>query len=145
MIRPRLIPTLLTLSVALALALGSIALAASLKKGGTYAGQIVQGRDPITVTISSSGKTAKVSVVSAPLFCQGGGAGERQITKPARISKAGKFSAVISYEFVPEHKVTAKLYVKGTFKGKKLTGTARSEFLLARECDGSARFSATSK
>jgi hypothetical protein len=145
MIRPRRISAVLALAITAVMALTSVGLAVALKKGGSYAGQIVQGHEPITVKVSSSGKTAKASVQFAPIFCEGGGAGERQLAKPAPISKAGKFREVISYEFVPTHKVTGKLYVKGTFKGKKLTGTARSEFLLAKQCDGSARFSASAK
>ena len=129
----------------LALALTGIALAAAPKKGATYTGKTSHESDPITLKVSHSGKTVTVAETFAPLYCEGGGAGERQISKPAAISRSGAFSTVISYEFAPEHKITSKLYVKGTFNGKKVKGTARSEFLLAHQCDGSTSFSATTK
>jgi hypothetical protein len=78
-------------------------------------------------------------------LCEGGGAPERQITKPASISKRGSFSASIAYEFIFTHKITAKLFFKGKFAGHAVKGTARSEFVLAKGCDGSTTFSAKTK
>lgn len=129
----------------LALAVCSLALAAGARKGATYSGTTVHLKEPITLKVSRSGKTVTVNEAFAPLYCEGGGAGERAITKAVPISSSGKFKAVISYEFVPEKKITSKLYVSGTFKGKKVSGTARSEFLLAHQCDGSTSFSASTK
>jgi len=129
------------------------ALAAGPKKGATYTGTTVQGKEPITLKVSANGKSVTVGVQFAPLYCQGGGAGERQITKPAAIAKNGSFSGTIAYEFVPTHKQTTKLYFKGKFSGKSVRGTARSEFGLisaeARkslaECNGSTSFTAKTK
>ncbi len=136
-------PALTSVTILLALALCSLALAAPAKKGATYSGNTVHLKEPITLKVSRSGKTVTVSETFAPLYCEGGGAGEREITKAVPVSSSGKFKAVISYEFVPEKKITSKLYVSGKFNGKKVGGTARSEFLLAHQCDGSTSFSAS--
>ncbi len=136
---------IVVLAAALSLALAGVALAAAPKKGATYTGKTSHESQPITLKVSRTGKTVTVSEAFAPLYCEGGGAGEKQIAKAATISRSGAFSTVITYEFVQEHKVTSKLYVKGTFNGKKVKGTARSEFLLAHQCDGSTSFSAATK
>src|ERR1700759_1430320 len=93
----------------------SIALAGGAKKGATYSGTLAQGKQPITLKVSGRGKTVTASVMVAPLYCEGGSAGERQITKPASIAQNGSFSATIVYEFAPTHTRTTKLYVKGKF------------------------------
>ncbi len=125
-----------------ALAVPALASAAGPVKGAKYAGTTVQGKEPISLKVSSSGKSVTVSIETAPAFCQGGSAGTRQITKPAAISAGGSFKGSISYEFTPEHKITAKLFFSGKFSGHTAKGTARSEFLLAKQCDGSTSFSA---
>jgi hypothetical protein len=135
------------------LATAAVALAAGPKKGATYTGATVQNKEPITLKVSSSGRTVRASVVSAPLYCEGGGGGERQITKPATISKSGRFSATIAYEFIPTHKVVTKLYISGRFSGKTVKGSARSEFGLLnaaalrnlKQCDGSTSFTARTR
>jgi hypothetical protein len=135
------------------LATAAVALAAGPKKGATYTGATVRGKEPITLKVSSSGRAVTASVVFPPLYCEGGGGGTRQITKPAAISKSGGFSATIAYEFIPAHKVVTKLYVSGRFSGKTVKGSARSEFgLLSAEalrslkrCDGSTSFAARTK
>lgn len=129
------------------------ALAGGAKKGATYSGQTVQGKEPITLKVSRNGKSVTVGVLFAPLYCQGGGAGERQITQPATIAKDGSFKSTILYEFTPTHAKTSKLYVSGKFSGKQVKGSARSEFGLisasARKelakCNGSTSFSAKTK
>ncbi len=131
----------------------SIALAGGAKKGATYSGALVQGKQPITLKVSGSGKTVTASVMVAPFYCEGGSAGERQITKPAPIAQDGSFSTSIVYEFVPSHTRTTKLYIKGKFSGKTAKGTARSEFGLItptaakelQKCNGSTSFSAKTK
>jgi hypothetical protein len=138
----------------LALLIGvTAAAAAGPKKGATYTGTTVQGKQPIALKVSKSGKAVTVSVQFAPLYCEGGGAGERQLTKPASIAKDGSFKGTITYEFVPTHKKTTKLYFSGKFSGKSVKGTARSEFGLIspaaakelQKCDGSTSFSAKTK
>jgi hypothetical protein len=129
------------------------ALAAGPKKGATYSGTTVQGKTTITLKVSASGKFVTVSVPSAPLYCQGGGGPERQITKPAAIAKDGSFKGAITYEFIPNHSKPTKLYFSGKFSGKSVTGHARSEFGLISleahknllQCDGSTSFSAKTK
>jgi hypothetical protein len=131
--------------LSLALVLGGIALAAGPMKGKTYGGSLVRGNVPITLKVAKNGKAVTVSVERPPLYCEGGGVGGRQITKPATISKSGSFSATIVYEFTPNHTTNSKLLVKGKFSGSKVSGSARSEFKLAASCDGSTSFSAKAK
>ncbi len=143
----------LVLAVLVPAVAAAAALAAGPKKGATYSGTIVQGKTSITLKVSANGKSVTVGVPSAPLYCQGGGGPERQITKPATIAKDGSFKGTITYEFIPNHTKPTKLYFSGKFSGKSVKGHARSEFGLisaeARkslaECDGSASFSATTK
>lgn len=134
------------LGLLLGLAFTSIALAVSLKKGATYAGKVAKAPGlPLSLKVSSSGKTVTASMFTIPAFCEGGGAGTKQITKPASISKSGSFVAKISYEFVPEHKIIEKLTLSGKFSGKKASGKATSEFLVAKQCNGATTFTAKAK
>ena len=142
-----------SLAAIVLLLFAAVALAAGAKKGATYAGTTVHGKEPVTLKVSHNGKFVTASVQFAPLYCEGGGAGERQITKPAAIAGNGKFSAIITYEFTPTHAKTDRLYVSGKFSGKNVSGSARSEFGLVSaeahknllQCDGSTTFSAKTK
>jgi hypothetical protein len=134
------------------LATAVVALAAGPKKGATYSGMTVHGKEPIMLRVAKNGKSVTVNVPSAPLYCQGGGPAERQITAPAPIAKDGSFTSTIAYEFVPTHKKTARVYVNGRFSGKSVKGTARSLFGSSLEtfkslhrCDGSTTFTAKTK
>ncbi|MGO9321618.1 MAG: hypothetical protein ACLQBY_12570 [Solirubrobacteraceae bacterium] len=138
----RFLALALTLATGALLAAAAVALAAGPVKGAKYTGATVHGKQPISLKVSGSGKSVTVSVVFAPLYCEGGGTGERQVTKAAAISSSGAFKGSIAYEFTPEHKITAKLFFSGKFSGHSVKGTARSEFLLAKQCDGSTSFSA---
>lgn len=141
------------LAVAGLLACATAAFAAGAKKGATYSGETVQGKEPITLKVSRNGKSVTVGVLFAPLYCEGGGAGERQISQPATIAKDGSFKSTIVYEFAPTHAKTSKLYVSGKFSGKQVKGSARSEFGLVSaqarkelsKCNGSTSFSAKTK
>jgi hypothetical protein len=143
----------LGIAVLIALATAAVALATGPKKGATYSGTLERAKEPITLKVAKNGKSVRVSVQVAPFYCEGGGAGERQISTAAPIAKDGSFSSTIAYEFVPTHAKTTKLSVKGKFSGKTVKGTARSEFGLqslqaARElakCNGSTTFSAKTK
>ncbi|HEY4996710.1 MAG TPA: hypothetical protein VII03_01870, partial [Solirubrobacteraceae bacterium] len=72
--------------LSLALAIAGLALLllvgaalAGVKKGATYAGQIAHGSEPISLKVAANGKSVKVSVATAPLYCQGGGGPTRQL------------------------------------------------------------------
>jgi hypothetical protein len=127
------------------LALTTVALAAGPVKGATYTGTTAHGNAAISLKVSKSGKSVTVNAPSAPIYCQGGGAGTRQITRAATISPSGSFKGSITYEFVPTHRITAHLRFAGKFSGHAVKGTARSEFPLAKQCDGSTSFSAKVK
>jgi hypothetical protein len=133
----------LAVAVAVTACATAVAQAAGPVKGAKYTGTTVRDSQPISLKVSISGKSVSVSVAFAPLYCEGGGAGTLQISKPAAISHNGSFKDTIAYEFTPEHKITSKLYVSGKFSGGKVKGSARSEFPLAKQCDGSTTFSAS--
>lgn len=136
----------LAAALILLLSLSSLALGVSLKKGATYAGVVLRPAGlPLSLKVSSSGRSVTAHMITLPQFCEGGSAGTKQITKPATISQSGSFVAHISYEFEPEHKIIAKLTLTGKFSGKKATGRAKSEFLLAKQCNGSTSFTARTK
>jgi hypothetical protein len=128
----------------LLLALTSVALAGPVK-GATYTGTTSHGNAAISLKVSKSGKSVTVNAPFAAIYCEGGGAGTRQITRAATISPGGSFKGSITYEFVPTHRITAHLRFAGKFSGHAVKGTARSEFPLAKQCDGSTRFSAKVK
>lgn len=142
-----------SLTVLVLLLGAAFALAAGAKKGATYVGATARSKEPIALKVSHDGKTVTASAQVAPLYCQGGGGGTRQLTKPATIGKDGSFKAVITYEFTPTHQKVTKLYVSGKFSGKTVKGSARSEYGLVSaearsnlaQCNGSTTFSATTK
>ena len=135
----------LALALVVSIVPAAVALAASVVKGGTYTGAVVHGKEPISLKVANTGKAVTVNIAIAPLYCEGGGVGTRQITRAAPISKSGSFKGSIAYEFQPTHKTTARLFFSGRFSGRTVKGTARSEFPLAKECDGSTTFSAKAK
>jgi hypothetical protein len=138
---PRALALALMVTIAFS-AVSAVALAAEKPvKGGLYTGTLRS--ESITFKLARNGKSLKASAPYAPLYCQGGGAGERQISKPAKISKQGTFTAKITYEFVPTHKKTSTLTFKGKISGLFMNGSAKSHFLLTKGCDGSASFTAT--
>ena len=115
-------------------------------KGATYAG--IVHHEAITLKVSSNGKTAKVSLPSAPGFCQGGAGPELESSKARAISKHGALTAKIAYSSAQTHKRFATVTVKGsfeTFSGSKpvFQGTVRSVFSAAASCDGQESFQAT--
>jgi hypothetical protein len=135
----------LALVLVATLASGATALASKPVKGATYTGATAHGKAPIELKVSANGKRVTVKMVSAPLYCQGGGAPEVQITKAAAISKSGSFSGSIAYEFRFTHKITSHLFFSGKFSGRTVTGSARSQFTLAKTCNGSTTFTARAK
>jgi len=124
------------------IATSAVALAAGPVKGGTYKGVTVHARAAISLKVSGSGRAVTVSVPAPPAYCQGGNGPTRQITKPATISSSGSFKGSISYEFALLGKTVINLFYSGRFSGRSVTGTARTEYLLAKQCNGTTSFSA---
>jgi hypothetical protein len=119
-------------------------------KGATYTGTVHD--ETITIKVAASGKTAKVSLPSAPAFCQGGSGPQRQSSKPAKVSKTGSLTAKISYSSAtgPSHAPFATVTVKGnfdTFSGSKpvFDGILKTSFRAAgsESCNGQESFQAT--
>jgi hypothetical protein len=135
----------LALALVALMAPAAIALASKPVKGATYTGATVHGHAQITLKVSANGRRVTVSMLSPPLYCEGGGGPTRQITKGAAISKSGSFKGSIAYEFKFTHKITSHLFFSGKFSRRTVTGSARSEFTLAKVCDGSTSFTARAK
>jgi hypothetical protein len=128
---------------AVALLVGaSAALAASVKigavKGAKYAGTV--RNEPVTITVSSNGRSAKAAIPFPPAYCQGGGGGEVQHTKPAAISKSGSLTTKIAYTVMGTNRQFATVTIKGTFIGKDFEGVATSSFTPAISCNGHESF-----
>lgn len=150
----RLRPALaLTLPALACLAASATAAAVKLTpvNGATYSG-LLQGR-AIVLKLDRQGRTAKISLSSAPAFCSSGAGPEPHSGKPATISKQGALSATITYftSGVTRHKL-ATVLLKGhfyTFKGAKpvFQGTATVTYLFAgtSSCSGQASFQAVKK
>jgi hypothetical protein len=111
-------------------------------KGARYAGTTARGKVAITLKVARNAKTVSVSLPIEPTYCATPGHVQVQHSTPARISRRGAFSGTISYEGLFSSQTTGKIYFKGTFNGKRATGSVRSEFLLLKGCDGATGFSA---
>ncbi len=126
--------------VVIALVPAAAALAAKPKDGKVYTGDTAHEQLPVKVTVAQNGKTVKLSIPDAPLYCQGGGGPVTQSTKPAPVSSTGHFSGTIKYVF--RGKVAYKVTFKGYFATSKVaTGTVRSEYI-TKSCDGSTAWTA---
>ncbi len=158
-LRSRLV---LTIAVFLALGLVAVAFASGPLKGKTYTGktlsygtnsegrfEFVEGKAfPVTLTVSPSGKfvTASFPGVSegstrrALFYCNVGVAMKSQATKPAKISNGGRFTATIYDTLSAEPGVPLKQVITGTFNGRTVGGTVRTEE--GPGCSGSTSFSA---
>lgn len=119
-------------------------------KGATYAGVVHD--ETITLKVAKNGKTASVSLRSAPGFCQGGSGPEQPSSKPGKVSRSGSLSVTISYSSPQTHKTFAHVLVKGnfyTFTGSTpvFQGFVKSSFSAAgaKECDGQESFQATKR
>lgn len=126
----------------LVIAMTAVALAAGPVKGRTYKGSTVHDSAAISLKVSGNGKAVTVRIPAPPAYCEGGSGPTLEKTKAAAISGSGSFKGTISYEFVLVHKVVVKLFFSGRFSGHKVTGTARSQFLFSKQCNGSTSFSA---
>ena len=152
----------LTIAVCLALGLAALALAAGPLKGKTYAGEtlsygtgpegrfeFVEGKAfPVTLTVSPSGKSVTASFPGvregstrrALFYCNVGVAMKTQVTKPAKISRGGSFTATIRDKLSEEPGVPLKQVIMGTFNGHTVAGTVRTE--QGPGCSGSTSFRA---
>lgn len=116
------------------------ALAAKPLAGKVFTGDTARDQLPVKLTVSGNGKTVKMSLPDAPLYCQGGGGPVKQSTKPAAISSKGSFAGTIDYIF--EGKVAYKVSFSGYFATRTVaTGKVRSEYE-AKSCDGTTAFTA---
>ena len=153
---------ILTIAVSLVLSLAVVAFAAGPEAGKTYTGktltygtnsegrfEFVEGKAfPVTLTVSASGKSVTASFPGvregstrrALLYCSVGVAMKSQVTKPAKISKGGSFTATIHDKLSEEPGVPLKQVISGTFDGSKVSGTVRTEE--SAGCSGSTTFSA---
>jgi hypothetical protein len=125
------------------------ALAGSVKigpvKGATYSG-LIKEFDKLTVKVAANGKSATVSLPTAPAYCDGGSGPEIQHAHAAKI-KAGGLTAKITYTGAGSSKPFATVTVKGnfyTFSGEPpvFQGTAKTTFSKSPECSGQESFQA---
>jgi len=126
---------------AMALAAG-VAPALAAPRNASYSGRTAHGKRPLTLKVSGDGRSITMNVPFPPLFCRGGGALERQITRPAAIGANGRFRGSITYEYKLNHRRNIRLYFSGRFSGRSITGTVRAEYLRAPQCNGSTGYSA---
>jgi hypothetical protein len=153
---------ILAIAIPLAVGLAVAAFAAGPIKGKTYTGktlsygtgpegqfEFVEGKAfPLTLKVSASGKSVTASFPGvlegssrrALFYCNVGVAMKSQVTKPAKISKGGSFTATIRDKLAEEPGVPLKQVISGTFSGGKVSGTVRTE--TSPGCSGSTTFSA---
>jgi hypothetical protein len=118
-------------------------------KGATYKGLV--GSSAITVKVDGKGKTAKVSLADAPIFCSSGGGGpEPHSGAPATISKKGALSATITFFTTGSRRrklatvtISAHFYTFGKAT-PVLQGQVKSKFAIAGDssCNGQESFQA---
>ena len=158
----RRVHQILAIAISLALGLAALAFAAGPLKGKTYAGktlsygtgpegrfEFVEGKAfPVMLAVSPSGKSVTASFPGvreggtrrALFYCNVGVAMKSQVTKPAKISSGGSFTATIRDKLSEEPGVPLKQVITGTFNGHTVTGTVRTEE--GPGCSGSTSFSA---
>ncbi len=137
-----------------AMAIPTLSMAVSPKKGKTYTGKIsrvykgkVVYTDEISFRVSANGK--KVGSFSLPngypVYCEGGGFGEAQ-GATAKISSKGTFTAKLPLYFAPSHqhqgflKITGKFGKKGRESGKVKTNFTLGDF--TNSCNGTSNYTA---
>ncbi|HEY1833674.1 MAG TPA: hypothetical protein VGG08_04495 [Solirubrobacteraceae bacterium] len=143
--RLKLATTILIATIALATTGAAVTLAAHPFKSRAYAGHTAKEKLAVLFSVSKNGKTVKANIPVIPLYCQGGGPPETQVTKPATIHGDGSFSGIIAYKF--EGKTSFRAEFTGKFvKRGLIKGTLASEFSpLAKGCSGMTTFTATGK
>jgi hypothetical protein len=120
----------------------SLAFAAHPLKSTVYAGLTAKESDMIQLTVSKNGKTLKATIPVIPLYCQGGGPPEEEVTKSVRIHRDGRFSGVIHYKF--QGKESFEAFFSGRFTTKRLVkGHLRSDYPNAKSCSGTTTFELT--
>jgi hypothetical protein len=114
-------------------------------KGATYSG-LIKEFDKLTVKVAANGKSATVSLPSAPAYCDGDSGPEVQHAHAVKI-KAGGLTAKVSYTAAGSSKPFATVTVKGnfyTFSGEQpvFQGTAKTTFSKSPQCSGQESFQA---
>jgi hypothetical protein len=135
-------------ALASALVLASVALAATVVKGGSYSGGLIPARDGVVVSfkVSANGKkVAGLSTSNIPLYCSGGGPPIPIHFTSASISGKGTFSSTGIYHILEGPKkgqVGAKLKITGKFlKGGKEQGTLATNYVGFASCSGKSSYS----
>jgi hypothetical protein len=123
---------------------------AAAPEAATYAGQIKrEGATPQPIRFAVSKNKKKVTDFSFPssypVYCQGGGFGT-PVSKPAKISAQGAFTAKLPLVFAPRHQNQGVLIVTGTFTAQgKVKGSVTTDFKAVdnlNTCNGTSAFSA---
>ncbi len=130
-------------------ATAAVALAGHPVSGAQYTGQMEN--DPVNTKISfkvsNDGTQVKgLKTKADPVFfsdgCNEVTPDVEQDSRPADISRKGKFRGVIGYLYSDAH-ANAKAVVKGRFRRHhKVSGTVKATFPANPSCDGKAPFSA---
>jgi len=130
------------------LALASVALGATVVKGGSYKGGLVPSRDGVVVSfkVSANGKTVTgLTTSNIPLYCSGGGPPIPIHFKSAPISRKGTFSSTGIYHVLDGPKkgqLGATLKITGKFlKGGKEQGTLATDYVGFASCSGKSPYS----
>ncbi|MGA7704114.1 MAG: hypothetical protein WB998_04385 [Solirubrobacteraceae bacterium] len=130
------------------LALGSVAFAATVVKGGSYTGALIPARDGVVLSFKVSANGRKVTGLSSsnlPLYCSGGGPPIPIHFKSASISGKGTFSSTGVYHILEGPKkgqLGAKLKITGKFlAGGKERGTLATNYVGFANCSGKSPYS----
>ncbi len=122
------------------LATAASAWAAKPLAGKVYTGDTARDQLPVKLTVSRNGRTVKMTLPFAPLYCQGGGGPVKTQTAPAPISSKGAFAGTIDYIF--DGKVAYRVTYSGYFATKTVaTGKVRSIYT-SKQCSGTTAFTA---
>jgi hypothetical protein len=147
----------LALALALSLCTSAATLAAGPLKGKTYGGKTspsgVNGEGQsqslsvvgISIRVAASGKSVKVRFTSSEpiVYCVSRKQIHVQSTKPASISRSGKFRATVDERFAAGPGASSiVLVVTGQFSGRSVSGKIQTK---AGECGGSTTFSAKAR
>jgi hypothetical protein len=134
-------------ALASTLVLVSVALAATVVKGGSYRGGLIPARDGVVVSFKVSANGKKViglSTSNIPLYCSGGGPPIPIHFKSATISGKGTFSSTGVYHILEGPKkgqVGGKLKITGKFlKGRKEQGTVTTSYVGFATCGGKSPY-----
>jgi hypothetical protein len=141
----------LALTALAALAAGAVALGVKLTpvRGATYTGTTLHAGS-VSIKVAATGRSAKISLQSAPAFCDGGSGPEAHSARPATISSKGALLDTLTFTTKGAHpKEIAKVLVKGNFytfgsATPVFQGQVKSSFVAKGNaaCDGEESFQA---